>query len=127
MIALDANALMAPVEADLRLFEELERVRPDADHAEYGVPRAVRAELEALADGAGEEGTAASVGLDLASDLPTLSHEEPYADDAVLELALRGEVEEVVTNDGPLKARLLDADVPVIHLRGRNQLQRSTP
>jgi len=124
MIALDANALMAPVEADLRLFEELERVRPDAD---YAVPRAVRAELETLADGAGEEGTAASVGLDLASGLPTLNHEEPYADDALLELALKNEVEAVVTNDGPLKERLLEADVPVIHLRGRNQLQRSTP
>jgi len=124
MIALDANALMAPVEADLRLFEELERVRPDAD---YAVPRAVRAELETLADSSGEEGTAASVGLDLASGLPTLNHEEPYADDALLELALKGDVEAVVTNDGPLKERLLEADVPVIHLRGRNQLQRSTP
>jgi len=123
-VALDANALMAPVEADLRLFEELERVADDEDPV---VPRAVRAELERLADGSGEAGTAAAVGLDLASGLPTVDHEEQYADDALVELALTGEADAVVTNDGPLKERLLDAGVPVIHLRGRNQLQRSTP
>jgi rRNA-processing protein FCF1 len=48
--------------------------------------------------------------------------DESHADDALVELADRGECEYVVTNDGPLQDRLLEREVRVIGLRGRNKL-----
>ena len=50
-VVLDANALMAPVEVGVRTFEELDRLLGDYDPV---VPAAVVAELESLAEGAGE-------------------------------------------------------------------------
>ena len=121
---MDANALMMPVEFGVRVFEELDRILEEYDAV---VPTAVVAELEKLAASNGGEGTAASVGADLATRCETVETDESYADDALFELATTGGVDAVVTNDGPLKNRLLDAGVPVIHLRGRNQLTTTQP
>ncbi|WP_435176555.1 PIN domain-containing protein [Halorussus sp. AFM4] len=122
-VAADTSALMMPVEADVRLFEELERLLGEFDCA---VPRAVRDELSTLADGNGAEAVAASVGADLAAErCRTVDHDASYADDALVELA--PEFDYVVTNDRPLKRRLLDAGAPVIHIRGRNKLAISKP
>lgn len=115
---LDTNALMMPVECNVRVFEELDRL---LDAPTPVVPAAVPAELEALADGAGAEATAASVGRDLAERCSVHGTDAAYADDAVLELAGRLDAY-AVTNDGPLRERLREADVPVICLRGRNKL-----
>ena len=123
-VAMDANALMMPVEVGVRLFEELDRTLGTYDAV---VPDVVVAELSKLAERGGEEGKAASVGADLAARCDAVETEEPYADDALYDLATRGDVDAVVTNDGPLKERLLDAGVPVIHLRGRNQLTITQP
>lgn len=120
---LDTSALMMPVECDVRVFDELTRLLQDH---ECVVPRAARDELAKLAGGAGQEAVAASVGADLAADrCRTVEHEASYADDALVELA--PEFDYVVTNDGPLKGRLLDAGAPVIHIRGRNKLEISKP
>ena len=124
MVAMDANALMMPVEAGVRVFDELDRL---LGSYECVVPDAVRAELEKLAESGGEAGRAASVGVDLASRCDTATTAESYADDALFELATSGDADAVVTNDAPLRSRLLDAGVPVIHLRGRNQLIRTNP
>ncbi|WP_208288674.1 twitching motility protein PilT [Halobacterium sp. R2-5] len=123
-VAMDANALMMPVEADVRVFDELDRILEDYAAV---VPETVRAELEKLAAGGGDEATAASVAADLADRCDTVSAEESYADDALYALATDGDADAVVTNDGPLRERLLDAGVPVIHLRGRNQLTITQP
>ena len=134
MIVLDTNALMMPVECELRVFEELDRVLPHAtgdqpsgDAGGYLVPDAVRAELDKLADGAGVEATAAAVGRDLLARCSVVETDADYADDAVLELATHGDVTHAVTNDRPLKRRLLDAGIPVISLRGRNKLGITQP
>ena len=120
---MDTSALMMPVECDVRVFEEVERL---VDDFECVVPRAVRDELAKLAEGASQEAVAASVGADLAAErCRTVDHEASYADDALVELA--DEFDYVVTNDGPLKERLLDAGAPVIHIRGRNKLAISKP
>ncbi|WP_418771527.1 DUF188 domain-containing protein [Halobacterium yunchengense] len=121
---MDANALMLPVEFGVRVFEELDRLLEDYEAV---VPAAVRAELEKLAATGGEAGKAASVGADLADRCATVAATESYADDALYELATAGDVDAVVTNDAPLRDRLLDAGVPVIHLRGRNQLTITRP
>lgn len=126
-VVLDTNALMMPVERDVRVFDELDRLLGAYDPV---TPRAVVAELESLATGAGEEGTAASVGRDLADRCRIADTEETYADDAVVELAVReaadGDVV-VATNDRPLRDRLLEHGVRVIGLRGRNALEITEP
>ncbi|WP_311173216.1 PIN domain-containing protein [Halobellus ordinarius] len=124
-VILDTNALMMPVELDVRVFEELDRLLgPDVD---YVVPRSVVAELEKLAAaGNGTEATAASVGRDLVSRCRVVETGQSYADDAVVELA-EGEGGYVLTNDRPLRDRLLERGVRVIGLRGRNTLEITEP
>lgn len=141
VVAMDASALMTPVELDVRVFDELERLLGDP---ELVTPRAVVAELERLAgNGSGSrEARAAWVGLDLARErcrvLEPVGHDaadpaerdvaavEPGVpddgDDALVALARSGAADYVVTNDRALRDRLLDAGVPVIGARGRNSL-----
>jgi len=115
---------MAPVEADLRLFEELDRL---LGGYEAVVPAAVVSELDRLQGRNGKEATAASVGSDLATRAETVETEESYADDALVELVTEGRVDGVVTNDRPLANRVLEAGAPVIGLRGRNTLAITEP
>ncbi|MFB6081119.1 MAG: PIN domain-containing protein [Haloferacaceae archaeon] len=117
-VVLDTNALMMPVECDCRLFEEVERVVGDAP--DYVVPATVVAELDDLAAGRGTEATAARVGRDLVDRCRVVETDESYADDAVLACGERAAY--VVTNDRPLRDRLLDRDVRVIGLRGETKL-----
>ncbi|MEF8774717.1 MAG: DUF188 domain-containing protein [Halobacteriales archaeon] len=139
-VGLDTNALMMPVELDVRVFDELDRLlggppaAPGADDGSAGgyepvTARAVVEELRRLQDaGMGEEAMAASVGLDLATErCRIVEHGESNADDAIVALASAGTFDYVVTNDRPLRDRLLDADVPVIGLRGRNKLAITRP
>ncbi|WP_158055451.1 DUF188 domain-containing protein [Halorussus halophilus] len=125
VVALDTSALMMPVECDVRLFDELERLLGEYDCV---VPQAIHDELAKLSQGASEEAVAASVGADLATDrcrTIDAESEASYADDVLVELA--DEFDYVVTNDGPLRQRLLDAGASVIHIRGRNKLEISQP
>ena len=123
-VALDASALMAPVETGLRLFEELDRL---LEGYEAVVPAPVVTELADLQSGNGAEATAASVGADLAGRAETVETDESYADDALVALAAAGRVDAVVTVDGPLADRVLAAGAPVIGLRGRNTLAITEP
>jgi hypothetical protein len=125
-VALDTSGLMMPVELDVRLFDELERLLEDYTAI---VPEAVVEELRELsAGGGGIEGTAASVGHDLAVErCQRVDTDASYADDALVELARESRVDAVVTNDRPLRDRVLDASVPVIALRGTNKLDITRP
>jgi rRNA-processing protein FCF1 len=111
---------MLPVERDVRVFDELDRVVGDVERL---VPAAVVAELDALASGGGEEGTAASVGRDLADRCRLVETDASNGDDALVALAREGRCEFVVTNDRALADRLLEHDVRVVGLRGRNTLK----
>jgi len=116
-VAVDTNALMMPVECDVRLFDELDRLLSGYEPV---TPAAVVAELEKLAAGNGEEAVAASVGRDLADRCTVVSTDADYADDAIVELA--ADCDYAVTNDRPLRRRLSAASVPVICLRGGTKL-----
>ncbi|GAA0518273.1 hypothetical protein SAMN04488066_11937 [Halorubrum aquaticum] len=124
VVALDASALMAPVEANVRLFEELDRLLGSYDPV---VPSSVVEELDGIGSGAGKAATAASVGADLADRARTVEVDGAYADDALVDLARAGRAGYVVTLDRPLVERVLDADTPVICLRGRNTLTVTDP
>ena len=124
IVALDASALMAPVEANVRLFEELDRL---LGTYEAVVPTVVRSELDGLQSGAGSAATAAGVGADLATRARTVDTDASYADDALVELVETDRVDYVVTNDRPLSKRVLAANAPVIGLRGRNTLAITEP
>jgi hypothetical protein len=159
-VILDTNALMMPVECDVRLFDELDRLGLGGDDADLVVPAPVVAELDRLAGGNGRAGVAASVGRDLADRCRTVETDASFADDAVVELATGsvadragadgrdgrrepgdedddgdddGDGDEdaverlVVTNDRPLRDRLLGRGVRVIGIRGRNKLDVTQP
>jgi rRNA-processing protein FCF1 len=123
-IALDTSVLMAPIEANVRPFEELDRLVPGNEAV---VPIPVVTELEGLSGSHGEAGTAASVGLELASRCRSVETTATYADDAIVELATEGRVAYVATNDRELRNRVLSRDVPVIGLRGRDKLAVNRP
>jgi rRNA-processing protein FCF1 len=125
-VGMDTNALMMPVELDVRVFDELDRLLDDYQPV---TARAVVEELRRLKEsGMGGEAMAASVGYDLAVErCRVVEHGESHADDALVALARDGAFDHVVTNDRPLKERLLEAGVPVIGLRGRNKLAVTRP
>jgi rRNA-processing protein FCF1 len=122
-VVLDTNALMMPVECDVRLFDELDRLPVEPTPL---VPHAVERELDGLTAGDGKPARAARVGLDLLERCELRETDAEYADDAVLELARAVEAP-AVTNDGPLRERLLDAGVSVIGLREQNKLALTQP
>lgn len=116
---------MAPVELDVRLFDELERL---IGQSEPVTPQAVLEELRRLADGGGEAATAARVGLDLATErCRVLDTAAADADDALVELAREARVDYIVTTDQPLRDRVLAVGVPVIGIRGKNVLAITEP
>ncbi|MFW6321323.1 MAG: PIN domain-containing protein [Halohasta sp.] len=123
---MDTNALMMPVELDVRVFDELDRLF-GRGMADLLVPQSVVDELDSLADGGGEDAKAASVGKDLADRCRVVETNATYADDALVELADDGRVDCVVTNDRPLCDRLLSRGVRVIGVRGHNRLGITEP
>lgn len=120
---------MMPVELDVRLFDELTRLLATNNGGlTLAVPQPVIEELRQLAAGGGEEGIAASVGHDLATDrCVPIDAETAHADGAVVELARAGAADYVVTNDKPLQDEVLSIGVPVISLRGSNTLAITEP
>ena len=133
VVAMDASALMMPVELDLRVFDELDRLLGDP---ELVTPRAVVSELDRLAGNGSREARAARVGLDLAGERCRVFEPDGYdagdasatdGDDALVALAEAGAVDYVVTNDRLLRDRLLEAGVPVVGVRGRNTLAITGP
>jgi Uncharacterized proteins of PilT N-term./Vapc superfamily len=126
VVGMDTNALMMPVECDIRVFDELDRLF-GRDLADTVVPSAVLDELDDLAGGHGEAATAASVGKDLAERCRIVETNVSYADDAIVELATDGEFDYVVTNDAPLRDRLLSHGVHVVSRQGETNLGIRSP
>ena len=125
-VGMDTNALMMPVELGVRVFDELDRLFGQSV-VDPLVPQSVVDELDSLAAGHSEEAKAASVGKDLADRCRVVETNASYADDAVVELAEEGVFDTVVTNDRPLRDRLLSRGVRVIGVRGQNRLGITEP
>lgn len=124
-VAVDTSALMLPIELDIRLFDELERLLGDYEAI---VPAQVVAELDRLSEEGGTVGKAASVGSSLAQQhCRVVEVDSASADDAVLELATSGAATYVVTADRELADRVRTAESPAITPRGRRQLAIQPP
>ncbi len=124
-VSVDTSALMLPVELDIRLFEELQRLLGDFDPI---VSSSVLDELESLSAEGGQTGRAARVGLALAGEhCEPIETEQPVADDAVLALASDGLAGYLVTADRELATRARAAGITTITPRGRRQLAIEPP
>lgn len=130
-VIFDTNALMAPSEHTVDIFEKIEKL--DGSY-ECIVPESVIAELERLSESSKD----AKIGLELARERCIKvenESEEPKegADDAIVEIAgdIKNKREEekikVVTNDIELKERLLEKDIPVFYLRQKKRLEEERP
>lgn len=125
VVAVDTSALMLPVELEIRVFDELERLLGDVEAV---VPAQVVDELERLRSDGGTTGRAARVGLELLeASCTVVDGEAPTVDDAVIALALEGPAGYVVTADRELAARARSAGVPAITPRGRRRLSVQPP
>ena len=125
IVALDTNALMVPVELEIRIFEELDLLLPSP---EFVIPAPVLQELSSLKSGKGVASRAARVGLDLAKmRCKIIKTENASADEAFMELSYTHQIDYVVTNDLSLRDRLLGAGIPVVGVRGQNTLHIMEP
>lgn len=116
-VIIDTNALMIPVQFNVDIFDELQRLGFD----EFVVPKAVLNELDILVDGLrGEDKMAAKVARSLADRCEAVDI-VGFADDVIAELA-ENTGAAVLTNDIQLKNRLLKKDITVVYLRQKNRL-----
>lgn len=116
---------MLPVELDIRVFEELERL---FGGIETVTPQAVVDELSALSGTGGTSGRAAQVGHALAGKHCTVqSTATTIADDAVLEVAEREFRAVVVTADRELSERAKARGIPVVRPRQSRTLMLDQP
>jgi hypothetical protein len=109
---------MIPVQFKVDIFEELKRLGFDI----HLVPTAVITELDNLIKNLkGQDRIAAKVARSMAERCETV-HMDGYADDVILELAMKLEAA-VLTNDIGLRRRLEEKNIPVICLRQKNRLE----
>lgn len=121
LVLLDSSMLMLPLEKRINLSYEFERILTVAFEAV--VPQIVLIELEEIKE---KDDMAtkrkAHFALNLARSFRTIeSKTEDYADNELIRLAeIHNAV--VATNDGKLRAILIDKGIAVISLHGENKL-----
>jgi uncharacterized protein len=121
-VLIDTNAFLMTFQFRIDLLEELRWMlgilRP-------GVPDVVLRELEGLARGQGNNGSAARLGLLFAKQCVVVQMEgkggEPV-DDQIFSYARRERCR-VVTNDRALRDRLLAEGLEVISMKGKQKLE----
>ncbi len=116
-VILDSSAILMFFEFSVDWENELKSL-VGAHH--LVVPTAVVKELQMLASrGAGQKKAVAA--LKLIEKYETIDEDSPYADEALLKIALKTKGI-VVTNDTVLRHRLKEQGNPVIFLRGKKKL-----
>ena len=116
-VIIDTNALMIPIQFNVDIFDELQRLGFD----EFVVPKAVLVELDNLVEKLkGNDKIAAKVARSLANRCEVVDA-IGFADNVILKLA--DEIgAAVLTNDINLKNQLCDKDITVVYLRQKNRL-----
>jgi len=116
-VIIDTNGLMIPVQFNVDIFNELQRLGFD----ELIVPEAVVDELDMLCRQLkGADKVAAKVARSLVERCEVVDAAGP-ADDVIVELAADLGAA-VLTNDIELKNRLCEKDITVVYLRQKNRL-----
>ena len=122
-IILDANALFVPFEFRIDIFQAL-RTLLDRNF-ELVILKPVEEELKRLArEGSPQMRKKALCALELAQQCRVLSVEahSVTTDDAILRFAEKCHYP-VFTNDGELRKKLRDINVPVIYVRQKSRLE----
>ena len=113
-VVLDTNALMMPYQFGINIEKELNRL---LGICRIIVPRTVVEEMEKLAEGGGEVGRAAKLGLSIIRKRGfRLVETENKGDDGVLETAIKMDAA-ILTNDKELKKKAKELRLPIIYLR----------
>ncbi|MDR0767694.1 MAG: DNA-binding protein [Methanosarcinales archaeon] len=128
-VLIDTNGFMIPVQFGVDIFSELQRL----GFSKFLTIPAVVSELERLSKiASGNDRTAARVALQLSqkcSLLETLAHGNgvrKYADDIIIETALRHSVS-VLTNDAGLRQKLMKRRITVVSMRQMKRLDIMNP
>ena len=113
-VVLDTNALMMPYQFGINIEKELNRL---LGICRIIVPRTVVEEMEKLAEGGGEVGRAAKLGLSIIRKRGfRLVETENKGDEGVLETAIKMDAA-ILTNDKELKKKAKELRLPIIYLR----------
>ncbi|HJH30501.1 MAG TPA: DNA-binding protein [Methanosarcinaceae archaeon] len=116
-VIIDTNALMIPIQFNVDIFDELQRLGFD----EFVVPKAVLDELDTLVERSrGKDKMAAKVARSLANRCEIVNV-TGFADDVILEFANDSSAA-VLTNDIKLKNRLCKKNITVVYMRQKNRL-----
>jgi rRNA-processing protein FCF1 len=123
-IILDANALFAPVQFKIDLFEELKKLLNR--NFEPILLSPTRRELERIAvQGSSEKRKQAEYALKLAEKCTFVEVQQEKntpTDDLIVQVASKHRYA-VFTNDRQLRNRLRDINVPVIYVRQKSRLE----
>ncbi len=123
-VLIDTNGFMIPVQFGVDIFSELQRL----GFADYLTIQAVVSELEKLSKTvSGNDRIAARVALQLSQKCSLLDTPDTgkgvrrYADDVIIESALRHSVS-VLTNDAGLRQKLMKRGIQVVSMRQMKRL-----
>jgi len=123
-VIMDSNALFAPLELKIDVFEETKRLLNR--NVEFILLSPVKAELELLANkDSSKLRRQASYALRLAEKckfVPVAVSDKFTTDDAIVKVA-KDWNSPVFTNDRLLKKRLRDISLPVIYVRQKSRLE----
>lgn len=121
-VLLDTNFLMIPHNYKIDIFQEIERLIPEAH--ELTIPSNVLEEIDRVRDSGGRDGIAAEVALQLVKEKnigEIQSHGR--ADEFIIDYAAENKPDVAVcTNDRELRKKLRELNVSVIVMRGRSRL-----
>lgn len=122
-IILDTNFLTIPVQFNLDIFEEIDRIIEE--EYELATTDGVIEELEKLAKSKGKDAIAARVGLELVKkkNIRIIKTSEKNTDEYILKISDKNTI--VATNDQVLKQRLKHKNVKTIYLRSKKYLEIS--
>jgi len=122
-VILDSNAFFVPIQFKIDIFEELEKMSTAKFEGILISP--VLREIERLAtEGSPKMRKNAAYALNLAAKCKVVHVEETASavDEIIVEVARKWKCP-VFTNDGRLRKRLRDINVPVIYVRQKSRLE----
>ena len=119
-IILDTNFLTIPVQFNLDIFEEIDRIMEE--EYELFTTDGIIQELKKLTESKGKDAVAARIGLELIKrkHIKIIETKRNDTDKAMVELADKNTI--IATNDKLLRKKLKNKNLKSIYLRGKKYL-----